>query len=106
MKKELKVKLEKSELFDSGIVISKNCTRGAQIQTAEEVYGLRGEALYHLNWGIRPVAFLLGMQFYMIMSAVANGKLFRIIKHDPAKREFPKLNKWIIKPIEGEQKNV
>lgn len=38
------------------------------------------EALYHKNWGIRPVAVLLHMQMISIYNSIERKMLFKIIK--------------------------
>jgi hypothetical protein len=65
--------------------ISKNCFKGEAIRDPKdiEVLALEKKSIYFENWGIKPAAIYLSMQFRIVMGLINRGQLFRVTKFDP-----------------------
>ncbi len=63
------------------IRISKNCYKGMPITDPNELIrlALSKGSVYHKNWKIKPAAFLIGMQFSIILRMINNKELFYVI---------------------------
>ena len=62
--------------------ISKNCYKGELITNSNEIYRLAIEkkSVYTPNWGIKPAAILLSMQFIIIMRLINNKQLWYVMR--------------------------
>ena len=62
--------------------ISKNCYKGELITNPNEIYRLAIEkkSIYTPNWGVKPAAVLLSMQFRIIMGLINDKKLWYTVK--------------------------
>ncbi len=62
--------------------ISKNCYKGKLITDPHEITRLANErkSIYTPNWGIKPAAVLLSMQFVIIMRIINEKKLYYVEK--------------------------
>jgi len=62
--------------------ISKNCLKGDLITDPKEIFRLAKErkSFYTPNWGIKPAAILLSMQFRIIMRLIDEQKIYYINK--------------------------
>lgn len=68
--------------------ISKNCYKGELITNPNEIYRLAIEkkSVYTPNWGVKPAAVLLSMQFRIIMRLINDKKLWYTVKQHYAQR--------------------
>jgi hypothetical protein len=62
--------------------ISKNCFKGEVITNPNDIQrlALEKKSIYYVNWGIKPAAIYMSMQFIIIMRLINNGKLFFVNK--------------------------
>ena len=62
--------------------VSKNCYKGELITDPSEIYRLAIEkkSIYTPNWGVKPAAVLLSMQFIIIMRLINDKRLWRTVK--------------------------
>lgn len=62
--------------------VSANYYKGAKIRSIKRIFQLVNDkkSIYHSNWGVKPAAVLMGMQFKYVCDAMKNGKLFEINK--------------------------
>jgi hypothetical protein len=62
--------------------ISKNCYKGEVITNPNDIHrlALERKSIYFVNWGIKPAAIYLSMQFMIVMRLVNEGKLFFVSK--------------------------
>ena len=62
--------------------ISKNCYKGEVITNPNDIYRLATEkkSIYYVNWGIKPAAIYLSMQFILVIRLINEGKLFFVNK--------------------------
>ena len=62
--------------------ISKNCYKGEVVTNPNDIYRLATEkkSIYYVNWGIKPAAIYLSMQFKIVMDLISRGKLFFVNK--------------------------
>ena len=62
--------------------VSKNFHKGELITNPNEIYRLAIEkkSIYTPNIGVKPAAFLLSMQFMLIMKLINDKKLFYTVK--------------------------
>lgn len=62
--------------------VSKNCYKGELITNPNEIYRLAIEkkSIYTPNWGVKPAAILLSMQFMIITRLINDKKLWSVLK--------------------------
>ena len=62
--------------------ISKNCYKGAQVTSLEEVLWCAKNrlSLYHHCWGVKPASVICNMQLKIVDDAIKKGLLFRVNK--------------------------
>ena len=62
--------------------VSKNCYKGELITNPSEIYRLAIEkkSIYTPNWGVKPAAVLLSMQFIIVMRLIDGKKLWCTVK--------------------------
>jgi hypothetical protein len=62
--------------------ISKNCFKGKNIKSPYTIHrlALEKKSIYYVNWGIKPAAIYLSMQFIIVMRLINDKKLFFVIK--------------------------
>ncbi len=62
--------------------ISKNCYKGEVITNPNDIHrlALERKSIYFVNWGIKPAAIYLSMQFMIVMRLINEGKLFFVSK--------------------------
>lgn len=62
--------------------ISKNYYKGSNITDHLEIIRLANEkkSIYHPNWGIKPAAIILSMQFRVVLDLI-NRKMLYYIRH-------------------------
>ena len=63
--------------------ISKNCYKGELITNPNDILELARQrrSIYTPNWGIKPAAIYLSMQFVIIMRLINNKRLFFVIRN-------------------------
>ena len=64
------------------IRISKNCYRGELLTDPNDIHklALQKRCIYYENWGVKPAAIFLSMQFILIMRLINEKKLHFVIK--------------------------
>jgi hypothetical protein len=62
--------------------ISKNCYKGEVITNPNDIHrlALERKSIYFVNWGIKPAAIYLSMQFILVIRLINEGKLFFVNK--------------------------
>jgi hypothetical protein len=62
--------------------ISKNCYKGEVITNPNDIHrlALEKKSIYFVNWGIKPAAIYLSMQFMIVMRLINEKKLFFVNK--------------------------
>ena len=62
--------------------ISKNCYKGELLTNPNDVIrlALERKSIYMANWGIKPAAIYLSMQFKIIMHLIDSKRLWFVIK--------------------------
>ena len=62
--------------------VSKNCYKGELITNANEIHrlSLERKSVYTRNWGVKPAAVLLSMQFILIMRLINDKQLFYVVR--------------------------
>lgn len=65
--------------------ISKNCFKGEVISDPKDInrLALEKKSIYNENWGIKPAAIYLSMQFRIVVSLIECGRLFFVHRIDP-----------------------
>jgi len=63
--------------------ISKNCFKGEVIINPNDIHrlALEKKSIYYDNWGVKPAAIYLSMQFSIVMRLINDKKLFLVIKY-------------------------
>jgi hypothetical protein len=63
--------------------ISKNCFKGEVITNPNDIHrlSLERKSVYYDNWGIKPAAIYLSMQFSIVMRLINDKKLFFVTKY-------------------------
>ena len=81
--------------------ISRNFVRGKPIDDPFTLIKLAKHkmSVYHIRYGIKPAAFIIGMQFNMVMGSIIAGRLFETIKK-PIKDKV-----WYLKDKQSKEKN-
>ena len=61
--------------------ISKNCLKGRLIKNPFEIIDLaiNKKSIFTINWGIKPAAFYLNLQFRIVMDLIKKEKLYFVI---------------------------
>lgn len=62
--------------------ISKNCYKGEVITNPNDIHrlALEKKSIYYDNWGIKPAAIYLSMQFSIVMRLINDKQLFFVTK--------------------------
>ena len=62
--------------------ISKNCYKGEVLTNPYDIerLALERRSIYTPNWGVKPAAIYLSMQFIIIMRLINAGRLYFVIK--------------------------
>lgn len=63
--------------------VSASCYRGPCILDAEKIVLLAqdGKSIYSPHWGVKPAAFILNMQFQMVMRLIRFRQMFEAIRY-------------------------
>jgi hypothetical protein len=62
--------------------ISKNCFKGGVITDPNDLckLALEKKSVYYRNWGVKPAAIYLSMQFTIVIRLIDQRELFNVIK--------------------------